>query len=234
MEVNDFAKQAEIINEYPLGILFNYAAPHGGLMSYLSGEQGEKKADGEMCATHVPFLLVEGQDGKHKLIAHLAGENQHIEMLKKSPNCMVVFQSANSYVTPAWYPQKKQTHKFVPTWDFACVHVYGKAKIIQDEEWLLQMLNSLTDQQEAKRPEGDEFEKKWKVEETDEKYLGGLMKRIVGLEIEITDIQSKFKLHQGAAPVNVNGVLKGYESEKKDDNAKTMCKLTRESYPRDL
>ncbi|QLG74820.1 hypothetical protein HG535_0H01470 [Zygotorulaspora mrakii] len=232
MEVKEFEKQAEIIKQYPLGILFSYSPPKSALSNFLNGSQEVPRVDSEMCATHIPFYLKESTDGKHKLVAHLADGNSHIAMLKENSNCMVVFQSMNSYVTPSWYPLKKETHKFVPTWDFACVHVYGKADIIEDKKWLLSMLNDLTDQEENKR--SPEFGKKWSVEETNHRFLESSMNRIVGLEIEVTDIQAKFKVHQSANPVNANGVLKGYETEAEPEKAKVMCRLLKENYPREL
>ncbi|KAM3165235.1 Protease synthase and sporulation protein [Lachancea thermotolerans] len=232
--VDDFDKQARTIKDHPLGILFSYSAPKIALTDFLLGDKIDKPVDSEMCATHVPFFLQKSQDGSCRLVAHLAGKNQQIKLLKENPSCMVVFQGPNSYVTPAWYPEKEETHKFVPTWDYSCVHVYGKAKIIEEKEWLLKMLNSLTDQEENKRPDGDEFESKWKVEQTNQKYLDSLIKGIVGLEIEVSHIQSKLKVHQNQNPKNVNGVLRGYEMEMGDDTAKQMCKLVRENYPREL
>ncbi|CAD6633174.1 XXYS1_4_G0006860.mRNA.1.CDS.1 [Saccharomyces cerevisiae] len=77
-----------------------------------------------MCASHIPFVFVEFDNGEHKLIAHLARKNKQVEMLERVQKCLVVFQRVDSYISPAWYPVKKKTHKFVPTWDFAAVYVY--------------------------------------------------------------------------------------------------------------
>ncbi|CAD6638360.1 CCN_G0032500.mRNA.1.CDS.1 [Saccharomyces cerevisiae] len=51
-----------------------------------------------------------------------ARKNKQVEMLERVQKCLVVFQSVDSYISPAWYPMKKRTHKFVPTWDFAAVY----------------------------------------------------------------------------------------------------------------
>ncbi|SCU77282.1 LAME_0A00474g1_1 [Lachancea meyersii CBS 8951] len=233
MEVNDFSKQADIIRSNPLGIIFSYAMPQNGFMGFIKGNE-TSAVDSEMCATHVPFVLVKEKNGKTKLVAHLAAKNQHIQMLEKYSKCMVVFQSVDSYVSPSWYPLKKKTHKYVPTWDFATVHVYGAAKIIRDKTWLLNMLGQLTDQEENKRPDGDEFEEKWKVSDAPEKYVDTLLNGIVGLEIDVTDIQSKFKLHQNEAAVNVKGVLEGYEKEIGGCKTQELAKLTKENHPHSI
>lgn len=230
-EENDFKSQVDLIKSNPLGVLFNYVAP-GGVMSYITGSNNNS-VDSEMCASHIPFVLIEDGNGGYKLIAHLAAENQHVEMLTKNPSCMIVFQGPNSYVSPAWYPLKQKTHKFVPTWDFAVVHVYGKAKVIKDKDWLLDMLNKITNQEENKRPDNCEPEK-WEVSETDQKYLDTLLNRIVGLEVEITNMQAKFKLHQDSPPVNVRGVLDGYKKECDEESGRKMTELVLKHYPREL
>lgn len=235
-EVTDLEWQVDVIKKYPLGIVFNASpAPGGGLLGFMRGSSPQE-IDSELCATHVPFFFVEGKDGEnHKLVAHLAANNQQVEQLEKSSKVLVVFQSVDSYISPSWYPLKKKTHKFVPTWNFAAVHVYGTPRIIRDDkEWLLRQLNQITGQEEGKRPEGEEYEDKWKVSDAPEKYIDAKLKGIVGLEIEITGIQSKFKFGQDEVPTNVRGVVKALEEEVGGDKGSEMCKLTRECYPTEL
>lgn len=235
-EVTELAKQAELIKKYPLGIVFSAnPSPGGGLLGFMRAGSLEE-VDSELCATHVPFFFVEGKDGEsHKLVAHLAANNQQGKQLEKVGKVLVVFQSVDSYTSPAWYPLKKKTHKYVPTWNFAAVHVYGTPKVIRnDKEWLLRQLNQITDQEEGKRPEGEGYEEKWKVSDAPEKYIDAKLKNIVGLEIEITAIQSKFKFGQDEVPTNVNGVLEGLEKEVGGEKGEEMCKLTRECYPGEL
>lgn len=236
MEVTDLDKQVQVIKSHPLGILFNYAPPTGGIMKYLTGGTKPEidSVDGEMCATHLPFVFVQSEDGNNKLIAHVAAKNQHIEMLEKNPNCMVVFQSFDSYITPDWYPLKKKTHKFVPTWDFAAVHVYGKATIIRDKEWLLEQLNKLTDEQEAKRTDVKENEERWKVSDAPEKYIEKRIDEIVGLEISIEHIQAKFKVEQDTSEINVKGVIDGYKQLGNNGVTEEMIQMTKENYPKPI
>ncbi|CDO91978.1 unnamed protein product [Kluyveromyces dobzhanskii CBS 2104] len=255
LNVTDLDQQVKLIEQYPLGVLFNYNSGKAGLLDYFkSGKPPtESRVDSEMCATHLPFHYVPdaATGGKGKLIAHLAKTNQHAQMLEENPNCLVVFQSVDSYVSPDWYPLKKKTEKFVPTWDFACVHAYGKAKIIRnDEQWLLQTLNSITDQEEGKRPlamvaddvdgkedsvsRDEDSPRRWEVSQTNKDHLDRLLKNIVGIEIEINSIQSKFKFQQEMPPVNVNGVIGGYARELDPAKAEKLADLTREQYPRQL
>ncbi|GES68308.1 hypothetical protein SCEPF1_0015000200 [Saccharomyces cerevisiae] len=139
----------------PLGTLFSSKASRQGFFGWRTSSNKDDPDFG-MCASHIPFVFVEFDNGEHKLIAHLARKNKQVEMLERVQKCLVVFQSVDSYISPAWFPMKKKTHKFVPTWDFAAVHVYGTPRIIRDDkDWLINMLSTLTDQEEEKRPEGE-------------------------------------------------------------------------------
>lgn len=148
------------------------------------------------------------------MIAHLAIQNNQVEQLESVSNCLVTFQSTDSYVSPSWYTLKPKTHKYVPTWDFAAVHVYGTPKIIRgDKEWLLNMLNLITDQEEGKRPTGKKFKEKWKVSDAPDSYLNVMLNNIVGLEIEITHIESKFKFDQNKNKIDIAGLIDNFEHE---------------------
>ncbi|GMM57910.1 hypothetical protein DAKH74_045260 [Maudiozyma humilis] len=237
MEVTDLSKQLDLIRAHPLGTLFNYNAPNSSLISYFTGagSADEAQVDGEMCCTHVPFLVVQEDDGTVKLTAHMAAKNQHVQMLRNNPRCLVVFQAADSYITPSWYPLKEKTHKFVPTWDFAAVHVYGEAKIINDKEWLVDMISRLTDQEEGKRPEDEDAGapgKRWKVSDAPAKYIEKRLDEVVGLEITVTNIQGKFKLQQDMSEINVHGVLQGLEREVDNSVSEELIRLCKENNPK--
>ena len=220
-EVEDFESQAELIKEYPLGIIVSCNQGYFGSTSFK--------------ATHIPFVLkVDEETNKKYLIGHLAAKNDQIEQLEKASECFVIFQSCDSYITPAWYPTKKKTQKFVPTWDFAAVHVYGKPKILRGKEWKLGMLNHLTDQEEEKRPEGEQYEAKWKVSDAPDRYLDGMLKAIVGLEIDIDRIESKWKFDQNSSPVDAKGLINGLESEVGGEKGKKMAQMVKERYPKQL
>ena len=61
----------------------------------------------------------------------------------------MIFQGAEGYITPNWYPSKAESGKVVPTWNFAVVHAYGCPEVMNDEVWLRRHVTELTAQQEA-------------------------------------------------------------------------------------
>ena len=217
-EVKDFESQADLIKNNPLGVIVSCNQSFFG--------------NSDIKATHVPFYL---RDGENKsLVAHLAAENDQIEQLEKAKEVLVVFLSVDSYISPAWYPNKKKSHKSVPTWNFAAVHVYGHPKIYREKEDKLKMVSTLTEQEEGKRPEGEEFVEKWKVSDAPESYINLMLENIVGLEIEISQIQSKWKFDQNKVPVDVKGEIEGLENEVGGEKGSEMAQITRERYPKPI
>ena len=39
-----------------------------------------------------------------------------------------MFQGPQAYITPAWYPGKREHGKVVPTWNYEVAHVHGVAR----------------------------------------------------------------------------------------------------------
>lgn len=175
--------------------------------------------DNEIIANHVPLYLKVEASGERKLIAHIAKANHQIPSLTSNNNVLVIFQSTNSYITPNYYPTKVDTHKVVPTWDFASAHIHGSSKIIDDFQFVRDQLNYLTNQEEGKK---DEDATKWQVDEAPENYLKIMQKAITGLEIKIDSFQCKYKFEQGAKKPDVSGVIKGLA----DDGKEEISKLT--------
>ncbi|KAI5960813.1 uncharacterized protein KGF55_004383 [Candida pseudojiufengensis] len=179
--------------------------------------------EGSIIANHIPFVLkIDESGGSKKLLAHIAKSNHQIPSLKSNDNVVVIFQSINSYITPEYYPTKQETHKVVPTWDFASVHIHGISKIIDDFEFVRNQLNLLADQEEGKKPTN---QKKWKVNEAPENYLKIMQKNIVGLEIEITSFECKYKLQQDMRKQDLDGVIEGLAN----DNKIELSELTKKT-----
>ncbi|CAI5760369.1 unnamed protein product [Candida verbasci] len=174
---------------------------------------------GKIIANHIPFYLKEDGDNYH-LIAHIAKANPQLPSLEDNSNVLVIFQSNNTYITPNYYPGKQETHKYVPTWDFASAHIYGSSKIIDDFQFVRDQLNYLTNQQEAKK-ETD----KWKVSDAPENYLNIMQKAITGLQISIESTECKFKFEQGMKENDINGVINGLKNDGKVD----LSNLTKET-----
>ncbi len=174
---------AELIRQYPLGMLIT-AGPSG------------------LLASPIPFLY-RPKEGKPTLVAHLARANPHWKDLVGINECLVVFQGADNYVSPDWYPSKQSTHQVVPTWNYEMVQVRGIPTVIEPADWLRKQVADITDTMEQARSTP------WKVDDAPADYIAAQLKAVVGLEIEITAIQGKWKMSQNRSAADAQGVVYG-------------------------
>jgi transcriptional regulator len=131
---------------------------HALIRSHPLGLLVSNGADGPV-ANPLPFLLDTDVPPHGRLRVHLAKANPHWRLLADNPGStvLVVFQGADSYITPSWYETKRETGKVVPTWNYAMVQVRGTTRIVEDQEWLARQISDLTGFQENSRPEIEGF-----------------------------------------------------------------------------
>ena len=120
---------------------------------------------------------------------------------------MVVFLGPEHYITPSWYPSKREHGKAVPTWNYTMVQARGgTARVIGDAAWLLAHVSALSDAQEARR------QAPWAVADAPERYIAGQLQGIVGVEMPITTLVGKFKASQNRPPADRVGVVSGLDA----------------------
>jgi len=194
-----------LIRAHPLGLLIS-ATPEGPV------------------ANALPFLLDEGVGPNGRLRAHLARANPQWKLLAENPDMpvLVVFQGADSYITPSWYETKRETGKVVPTWNYAIVQVRGKPRVIEDKEWLAGQIAELTETHESDRAEP------WQVTDAPEAFIAAQLKGIVGLEIDIADISGKWKVSQNRPVADRAGVAEGLASAGDGTSSQEMARLVRQ------
>ena len=157
--------------------------------------------DGEPVVNHLPLHLDPTRGAHGTLIGHVARANTVWKIAPTSS--VVIFHGPQSYVTPSWYPTKRETGKVVPTWNYAVVHAQGLPRFIHDTGELHALVSRLTNRHEAGRAQP------WSVDDAPHEYTQTMLGAIVGVEIEITKIQGKFKLSQNRLPVDQQGVFEG-------------------------
>lgn len=168
--------------------------------------------NGGLLANLVPFTLVdEGERGT--LRCHVATGNDQVEALKTSAETLVVFQGPEAYITPSWYPSKKEHGRVVPTWDYVVVQARGTPRLIEDPAWIKEQINHLTSIHEGQRA------KPWKVNDAPDSYIAGQIKAIVGVEIPIATIEGKWKASQNRSEADRQGVEAGLRQEGIDEMA---------------
>ncbi len=153
-------------------------------------------------ASHIPMMLEQnGANGRLK--CHISRANPQWRDHTPSVEALAIFSGPHHYITPSWYPEKEETGKVVPTWNYVVVHAYGHLKVMEDGEWLMAHLAKLTNIHEAGSPVP------WKVGDAPADYIASLAKGIVGLEMDIERIEGKWKLSQNRSERDRSGVAKG-------------------------
>lgn len=155
-------------------------------------------------ASHIPLLL--SSDCK-KLSGHIARGNRQWKEWNTASEVLAIFTGPHTYISSSWYD-----HENVPTWNYIAVHVYGKLKILSDQE-LLQSLKELTDKYEKQSVQPVS------VEKMNPGFLKKEMLGIVGFEIEITKMDATYKLSQNRDAKNHKAIVT--ELEKRNDPAST-------------
>ena len=156
--------------------LFEFIEQHSfGLLT----SQGDKQPLG----SHVPFLLDRSAGPQGTLVSHMARANPHWRYAE-GETVMVVFHGPHAYITPTWYAAEN----VVPTWNYVAVHAYGVLELVDDDE-TLDIVAQTVERFERRAADPWRFDR-----ETD--FARKLLAAIVGFRIEITRLEGKWKLSQ--------------------------------------
>ena len=118
-------------------------------------------------------------------------------------DALVVFQGAQSYVSPGWYPSKAEHGKVVPTWNYIVAQARGRLRAIDDAVWLRALVARLTDRFEAPQA------RPWGIGDAPADYIETMLRSIVGIEIEVTSLVGKWKVSQNRNKADRDGVVAG-------------------------
>jgi transcriptional regulator len=171
------------------------------------------QGDGELVANHVPFFLDRNRGPHGTLMGHVSRANGVWRSLTPATPSVVMFRGPQSYISPGWYPGKVEHGEVVPTWDYVVAHAHGVARVIEDRDWLLDMLGQLTHSQEAGRPAP------WQVGDAPAEYIDKMLRAIVGIEIRIDRLEGKLKVSQDEALHDRLGTVKGLQAGQGDEAA---------------
>jgi len=162
-------------------------------------------AQSGLFASHLPLVLDETAAPLGLLKGHLSRANPQWRDFSSSIHALAIFAGPQHYITPSWYPEKQETGKVVPTWNYAVVHAYGHLKIVEDTAWLLDHLRTLTDIHES--PSASP----WSIDDAPTDFVHTLSRGIVGLEFVIDRLEGKWKVSQNRSERDRRGVSAGLE-----------------------
>lgn len=148
--------------------------------------------------THLPLVY----DPAAKVLrGHVSAQNPHAHT--GDGPALVIFQGAEAYVTPAFYPSKAEHGRVAPTWNYECLHVHGPLRWVSDPTWLRANIEAVTDRFEAGRAEP------WRVDDAPADWTDKLIGRIVGLEIACARVDVRRKMSQDKRDPDRLGVIAG-------------------------
>ncbi len=173
------------------------AHPLGSLVTH--GQNG-------LSANAIPFIAVV-LEGRVILRAHLARANPQLDDLRDTSNALVIFHGPQAYVSPSWYPEKKEHGRVVPTWNYVMVQAHGRPTVIDDPGWIRAQIDALTLQQEKDRATP------WSAADAPTTYIASQLKAIVGIELQVDRLEGKWKVSQNHPPGNRRGVIEGLRAD---------------------
>jgi transcriptional regulator len=159
-----------------------------------------------LVATFLP-VLYDPSVGEHgAVLAHVARNNDQWRE-PAAGESLFILHGPDAYVSPSWYPSKREHGRAVPTWNYLTAHVYGRLVVHDDPAWVESMVRRLTERHESGR------EPSWSVDDAPPEFIAGQLRAIVGLELVITRIEAKVKMSQNRPEADRAGVVDGYLAE---------------------
>jgi transcriptional regulator len=169
-------------------------------------------------ANHIPLIFEPGEGTPGTLKGHIARANSLWRDLGTGAEVLAIFQGSSHYISPAWYPTKREHGKVVPTWNYTVVHARGRIVWKQDAPWLRAFLEAMTDRHERR------YETRWQISDAPADYIDLMLKAIVGFEIAIESLTGKWKLSQNRTADDRAGVVSSL-SAFKDAASRDMAEL---------
>jgi transcriptional regulator len=158
-------------------------------------------------ATHLPLLLSVSPAQPIRLLGHVARGNsqwRHAE----GRRVLAIFSGPHAYISAGWYGEQN----VVPTWNYVAVHVTGILRIEQDPDWLLEHVRTVVETYEQNSPNP------WSLDTVDVEFQRCLVAGIVGLSIQVEDIQGCWKLSQHHSEARRQGAISGLQQRALGDD----------------
>jgi len=168
--------------------------------------------------THIPVILNRTAEPYGTLFGHISRQNVQSKAFDDHAPAVVVFRGPHSYISPRWYNKPDA----VPTWNFAVVHASGHLKPITEPKPLHELLAKLIAKFEGPGSSYD-FGK------LPDSYVNGLIAGIVGFEMQIDQLEGKFKLGQERSDIDRQAILKNLQSARP---ARSIYDFTADFYKR--
>jgi transcriptional regulator len=166
---------------------------------------------GTLHASHLPVMVRE--ERQFVLDMHMAKNNPQWQEFFDD-EVMVVFSGPHAYVSPRWYEEAER----VPTWNYAAVHAYGVPKLFEDRKT----------KYESQRRLVAALDPQWlpKFDTLRPQYVEKMLDGIVNFEIEVTRLETRWKLSQNRSRREMELIAAALEGSR-DSAERELAALTR-------
>lgn len=164
---NDPQEVNAFINRYPF--------------AFITGVDAQSKP----IATQIP-VFIEEKNGKKILSGHIMKNTDHHKAFLQNENVLVVFSGHHTYVSGTWYSNPYTAS----TWNYMSVHAKGSIRFT-DEAGLEELIRKTSLHFENYNPHSTTLFDKLPTE-----FRRWAIQAIVGFEIQITHLDTVFKLSQ--------------------------------------
>lgn len=161
--------------------------------AFVSGCDAENKP----VVTQIP-VFIEEANGRKILRGHIMKNTDHHLAFLHNPNVLVVFTGHHTYVSGTWY-----TNPYTPsTWNYMSVHLKGVIRFLDDAA-LIDALRMITLHFEDYNTQSTTI-----YDNLPPDYTQRLMKAIVAFKIEVTGMDTVFKLSQDRDEKSYDNIIR--------------------------
>ncbi|MBK8847156.1 MAG: FMN-binding negative transcriptional regulator [Bacteroidetes bacterium] len=168
-------------------------------------------------ATQVPVFFEE-HDGKQTLRGHIMRNSGHHKAFINNPNVLAVFTGHHCYVSGTWYSNPHTPS----TWNYMSVHAAGVIRFLGNDA-LIEALRKITLHFENNNPQSTTI-----YDNLPAAYLERVMKAIIVFEIEITSLDTVFKLSQDRDEQSFLNIISKLKT--RDENGRVIASEMEKRY----
>ncbi len=165
-------------------------------------------------ASSLPFVLTSADDGTPLAAFHVARGNPLAGLADGTSSWLLAVNGADAYVSADWYVSPDQ----VPTWLYQAAHLTGPVRKMSDSE-----LGPHLDMLSAKFENWLAPKTPWTSSKMTAARLDALKKAIVGLVMEVEEVEGSFKLNQHKSDVDYAAIASGL-LQRDGEAAQTIAK----------
>lgn len=154
----------------------------------------------ELRVAHVPVQLRPLSADSDEVVGHVAAADPMAASLRGRCRLLVVVHGPALYVSPRWYVDRG-----LPTYNFAAIHLHGRAEPLDDRDEVVRHLMSLVVDHERGADDP------WLMDAWARARTAELLSELQAFTMLVDSIEAKFKMSQNRTTADRVGVMSALE-----------------------